>query len=269
MVDLQSAPSVIAGIDGSRAAVDAAIWAIDEAVSRDIPLRLLYVIDPKDLCSDESDRIQFASARAALYAARQAVEATGEPVKIETEILVGKPVAKLAAQSRSAVMVCIGSIGAKRACRGGGSVASVLPTVAQSPVAVIPRPKCTRRAREVSGIVVEAENGTVLQHAFEEARLRHAPLRVVSAWHAETPDDTADGNRRALARLSRRIERWTRLFPGVQVEPVAVLGDVCQYLADKIDSVQLFVVGAQRSRCDSEALSRLGCPVLTVGHNHL
>lgn len=269
MRDLRSAPSVIAGVDGSRAGVQAAIWAIDEAVSRDIPLRLLYVIDPKDLCSAESDRIQFASARAALYAAQRAVEATGEPVKIETEILVGKPVSKLAAESRSAVMVCIGSIGAKRACRGGGSVASILPAVAQSPVAVIPRQGRPRVARDVRGIVVEAANGTVLQHAFEEARLRRAPLRVVSAWRAEAPDDTADGNHRVLARLNRRIASWKRLFPDVQVEPVAVLGDVCQYLADNIDSVQLFVVGAQRSRCDSEALSRLGCPVLTVGHNHL
>ena len=29
--------SIVVGIDGSRAAVDAALWAVDEAVSRDIP----------------------------------------------------------------------------------------------------------------------------------------------------------------------------------------------------------------------------------------
>lgn len=39
-------PAVVVGIDGSRTAVDAALWAVDEAVSRDIPLRLVYAIDP-------------------------------------------------------------------------------------------------------------------------------------------------------------------------------------------------------------------------------
>ena len=39
-------PSVVVGIDGSRSALDAALWAVNEAVSRDIPLRLVYAIDP-------------------------------------------------------------------------------------------------------------------------------------------------------------------------------------------------------------------------------
>ena len=111
MIGLLSAPSVVVGIDGSRAATDAALWAIDEAVSRDIPLRLVYVIDPVDLAAAESDCSQFPCARAALYDAQRSVEATGEAVKIETEILSGKPLAKLARESRSAVMVCVGSIG--------------------------------------------------------------------------------------------------------------------------------------------------------------
>ena len=41
-----SSPAVVVGIDGSRTAVDAALWAVDEVVSRDIPLRLVYTIDP-------------------------------------------------------------------------------------------------------------------------------------------------------------------------------------------------------------------------------
>jgi len=111
MIGLLSAPSVVVGIDGSRAATDAALWAIDEAVSGDIPLRLVYVIDPVDLAAAESDCSQFPCARAALYDAQRSAEATGEAVKIETEILSGKPLAKLAQESRSAVMVCVGSIG--------------------------------------------------------------------------------------------------------------------------------------------------------------
>ena len=37
-------PSVVVGIDGSRAAVGAALQVADEAVSRDVPLCLLYAV---------------------------------------------------------------------------------------------------------------------------------------------------------------------------------------------------------------------------------
>lgn len=53
MQDQDSPPSVVVGIDGSRPALDAALWAVDEAVSRDIPLRLVYAIDPGK--ADEAD----------------------------------------------------------------------------------------------------------------------------------------------------------------------------------------------------------------------
>ena len=52
-------PSVVVGIDGSRAAGNAALWAVDEAVSRDIPLRLVYAIDS----TDNSDNVTQGAAR--------------------------------------------------------------------------------------------------------------------------------------------------------------------------------------------------------------
>ena len=36
--------SVVVGIDASQAAIQAAEWAVDEAVSREVPLRLVEVI---------------------------------------------------------------------------------------------------------------------------------------------------------------------------------------------------------------------------------
>ena len=50
----ESATSVVVGIDGSRSALDAALWGVDEAVSRDVPLRLVYAIDP-DGCTGSSN----------------------------------------------------------------------------------------------------------------------------------------------------------------------------------------------------------------------
>lgn len=40
----KSSAPVVVGVDGSDAAINAAKWAIDEAMSRDVPLRIVHVI---------------------------------------------------------------------------------------------------------------------------------------------------------------------------------------------------------------------------------
>ena len=55
MQDFEPPAAVVVGIDGSQAAVRAALWAIDEAVDRDIPLRLIYAIDPRDIRGTDPD----------------------------------------------------------------------------------------------------------------------------------------------------------------------------------------------------------------------
>ena len=86
---LPSPPAVVVGIDGSRSAVDAALWAVDEAVSRDIPLRLVYAIDPGRPPEHDPRRAarELAAAEIAVRYAYTAVESTDKPVKIEVEIL--------------------------------------------------------------------------------------------------------------------------------------------------------------------------------------
>ena len=71
----QSSPSspVIVGIDGSTAALRAALWAVDEAVSRDTPLRLVHVVPASGHDLDEA----LADARDVLHKAWTEVEATG------------------------------------------------------------------------------------------------------------------------------------------------------------------------------------------------
>ncbi|MGH3966624.1 MAG: universal stress protein [Mycobacterium sp.] len=269
MVDLLPAPAVVVGIDGSRTAVNAAVWAIDEAVGRDIPLRLVYAIDPVHLAATDGDHSQFACARAALHEARRTVEATGAPVKVETEIVCGKPLATLAGESRSAAMVCVGAIGTEHACRGSSSVVAALPGLAHCPVAVI-RPPARRAANTgVGSIIAEADNDVVLHHAFAQARLRGAPLRAVVSWRPEVPDDIADGSRWAQAYLNRRLDRWTRLYPDVAVESVAAYGSLCEYLAKNAAPVDVLVAGPKCGRCASGSPGRVECSVLTVPGDHL
>ena len=269
MRDLGPDSSVVVGIDGSQSATQAALWAVDEAASRDIPLRLVYVIDAAGLPSPGEELAYLGAARSALDGTQRTVEATGRPVKIETEILWGTPVTKLTEQSRSAAMICIGSIGIKHACYGEGSVAGALAGLARCPVAVVHAPVRWSPSPDAETIVVEAENDLVLQYAFEEAKLRQAPLRAVALWRAEAPEDLADGNRLARAQLDRRITRWRRMYPDVVVESAAVHTDLYRYLAELGESVQLLVTGVSGQRNHLGPPHRVECTVLTVHGNYL
>jgi nucleotide-binding universal stress UspA family protein len=263
------ASSVVVGIDGSQSATQAALWAADEAVSRDIPLRLVYVIDAVTAPDPETEGSYLAAARSALEGTQRTVEATRKPVKIETEILRGTPLIKLREQSRSAAMICIGALGIKHACYGEGSVAGALPGSARCPVAVVQRPMGRLVRRGTETIVVDAENDLVLQHAFDEAKLRGAALRAVALWHAEVPEDIADGNRLARAQLNRRIAHLRRMYPDVAVVPAAFNGDLCTYLAELGRPIQLLVTGINGQRDHLSRLPRVEFTVLTVHGNHL
>ena len=105
-MEAHQSPSVVVGIDGSRSAVDAALWAVDEAVSRDIPLRLVYAIDPNATSESDNEAAarDLAAAEIAVRHAVMAVESTDKSVKIEVEILQDQPVRALKAASRSGGM---------------------------------------------------------------------------------------------------------------------------------------------------------------------
>ena len=83
MTGNDSRSPVIAGIDGSQAALHAAEWAVDEAITRGVPLRLVYVTKRSHESADEyNDDVH--RGKAALQSARNAVEATDKPVEVET-----------------------------------------------------------------------------------------------------------------------------------------------------------------------------------------
>lgn len=244
MSDMKAAPTIVVGVDGSRAATHAAVWAVDEAVHRDIPLRLVHVIDPRDVHSSPASGAAYAAARTALFDARAAVEATGKPVKVETEILWGRPLTKLLDESRWAAMVCVGSLGRNHALRGKGAVATRLAGSALCSVAVIDRPPGAPATPEVSAVVTQVDNGSVLRHAFEQARMRGVVLRAICLRTPETPDDVGDETSFARAQLGRRLARWTPLYPDVRVESVVVRGGVERYLATDAEPGQVFVTDA-------------------------
>jgi nucleotide-binding universal stress UspA family protein len=278
-------PAVVIGVDGSAAALRAALWAVDEAASRDIPLRLIHALDADDSESlHRADTARtFATAERAVRRVIAAVEATDKPVKIEVDITEGPPVGALVRASCSAAMVCVGAVGSDHFQPDRvGSTAAAVATSAQCPVAVIhgfgrptrPHPRW---------VVVEADkspdNGVVLGAAVDEARLRDAPLRVITCWPAPSCDQQAvtEGDHRIHAQLTRRLSPWRRRYPDLRIEPIAVHGSILDYLSKSAGDVQLLVVGARDAQHLGELVGPAGNAalrdsdhaVLVVDHQHL
>jgi nucleotide-binding universal stress UspA family protein len=278
MNELATPQSIVVGIDGSKAAIRAALWAVDEAVSRQTPLRLLYATEQGDTQQREP-----AAADTAIRQAVKAIEAAGKPVKIESEVAHGPAIGSLISASASAAMVCVGAVGLRHFRPGRvGSTAAALAMSARCPVAIV-------RARDdhvhrPDGIVVELDlspdNGVLLGAAAAEARLRNAAIRAIicrrTAPDEKGPADT-EGDRRALADLDRRLARWTRRYPDLRVESVAVHGGLLEYLASNRRSVGLVIAGARDRRqlrelvgpAGSAVLQDADCSLLVVNQQHL
>jgi nucleotide-binding universal stress UspA family protein len=277
--------SIVVGVDGSQAAIRAALWAVDEAVSRDVPLRLLYAIEQGDAHEAEPDGIapKLAIAETAVRRAFAAVEATGRPVKIETEIDQGPPIRSLIRASASAAMVCVGAVGLRHFKPGRmGSTAAALAISARCPVAII-RGHDDHHQQPAQGIVVEVDgspdNSVLLGVAMGEARLRNAAVQAIKCGRTVSGDEEAigDGDRRIRGDLDRRLDRWRRRYPHLGVESAAVHGSLLDYLAHNGRSVQLVIAGSHNRQhlgklvgpAGSAILQDSDCSLLIVNRRHL
>ena len=142
--------SVVVGIDGSDAAIAAALWAADEAIARDLPLRLIHAADVAAAHPRGDFRLQITEAEPLFRAAEQAVAATGKTVKVETAAVAAGPRPGLITESRAAEMMCVGSVGVGRAGHVPGSTAAALANAAFCPVAII-RPDVTTPVADGGG----------------------------------------------------------------------------------------------------------------------
>lgn len=220
---------VTVGIDGSQAAIEAALWAVEEAAYRGLTLRLVCVTKTEHPSADDY-YADIHHAEDSLRAAQAAVEAAGRSVKVETAIVAGPPAAALIAESDDAALVCVGSVGIGRFARSIlGSTATELAEKAHCPVAII-RPAEAEARHAVSWIVV-ADNGrpdsaAVVEAALQEADLRNAPVLVVGRHGA----------------VDRDVEALRERHPGLRIYPIGDGADVARFLKKNDERVQLAVI---------------------------
>ena len=269
--------SIVVGIDGSRTAVRAALWAIDEAISRDIPLHLVAVANSPGANSSVANSpaanspAERADAELAVRAAAAAVAATGRPVDLDSRVLDGEPTLILLQHSGTAAMVCVGAVGRRHFDRNRlGSTAGALVAAAHCPIAVV-RGDDESEAEPGGWVVVELDetpdSAAVLQFGVAEARLRNAPLRVLGAWQSRYTDvhdshAVADGNRLVRSQLDRRLSQWRHLYPDLDAKPVAIHGSALNYLSKHAGEIQLVVVGAPNATGVGELLGPMGLTTL-------
>jgi nucleotide-binding universal stress UspA family protein len=272
-------PAIVVGIDGSRSAIDAALWAVAEAVSRDIPLRLVYAIAPRYPRGDADDAARdLATAEIAVRMAMMAVESTGGLVKIEVEIAQGHAVRVLRDLSYSTQMLCLGSQRLRQESRRRvGSTATALADTSHCPVAIV-RARCPalRGPRWIVAEVDESpDSHDVLDRAVAEALLRKASLRVLTVWQSRFSDmsgsqGVAENNRIVRAWQKPLLDGCRSRHPELDVRAVAVPCSTLNYLASNAASTELVVIGRRRYggltklqdlACQS-ALHDLPCSVL-------
>ena len=235
----QLSARVVVGVDGSDTAINAAKWAVAEAVSRNVPLRLVHAVPDRraDAAGDETLEVEYA--QASLRAADAALQAMGEPVKVACDIVHGSAEGALIDESRSAAMVCVGSVGIGRIARMVlGSTAEVVAREARCPVAVVRGEPAESDSGYVAVVVDDSPgNDAVLEQGFREARLRGAPILALGVWRwglGEIP----------YQQLSHRLGRWVSRYPEVHVMPAAARRGAAEFLTRTQEPVRLAVVGS-------------------------
>jgi nucleotide-binding universal stress UspA family protein len=194
---VSSGGAVVVGIDGSRAALCAARWAVAEAIERDAVLRLVFVLNVgAPTRARDVHRGEYALGRAS---AASRVDDHGP--RVETALVDGHADSVLIEESNGAAMVCVG--------RGGegwraplGPTATALARYATCPVAIIRENLGAADTGDaVIAVVLDDDPGNdeLVRQAMREGRLRHATVR----------------------QIDRRCASWVRRYPDVHVETVA------------------------------------------------
>jgi nucleotide-binding universal stress UspA family protein len=257
----ESAGPVVVGVDGSDAAIGAAEWAIKEAIHQDVPLRLVYIIQIADgpMRSADASSAEEDYAESSLRAARLAVEAAGLPVKIDTAVLYGDVDSALIAESSSATLICVGSMGIGRVANMVlGSTAAIIAEEAHCPVAVIRRgDESPPSEAGLIAVVVDDRpgNGDVVRCAMDEARVRQASVLALCVGRRAFFERSRD-------RFYRRLDALLRRYPDVRVEVATTRLSVTRYLQECIGAVQLVVIGSGDAGRVTQLVGPHGLPIL-------
>lgn len=266
MATAASAQPIVVGIDGSPVSKVAVDWAARTAALREVPLKLVHVLNPPVVMAFpevpipagylkwQSDEGRTLLAAAVTTAEESALLIGKGPIAVTTEMVAGPSVPTLVDESTRAQMVVVGCRGRNALARGLlGSVSIGLVHHAKCPVAIIhdedplmPHPS---KAPVVVGVDGSPVSERAVEIAFEEASFRGVDLVAVHAWSDtgvfEFPGvDWSALQSSAEETLSERLAGWQERYPDVLVRRVVVADRPAHQLLEQAQSAQLLVVGS-------------------------
>ncbi|MER5669676.1 universal stress protein [Pseudonocardia alni] len=278
--------TVVVGVDGSDAALDAVAWAAREAAARHADLLLVQAFDVAGLYADAAvapllDDVEESireESRATLDAARHAAAQAAPEVAVDVAEDRRAPSMALVERSATAELLVLGSAGRGAMGTALGSVTLAVASHAGCPVVVV------RGTSSDGPVLVGIDGGPLsdvaLEHAFAAAAEHGTGLVVLHAWHdGRSPalratgafDRLREAEERALA---ERLAGWSERYPDVAVERVIERAEPGRALAQRSGAARLVVV-ATRGRGGFTGLllgstglalvQRADCPVMLVG----
>jgi nucleotide-binding universal stress UspA family protein len=254
---------VVAGVDGSDAALAAVRWAAREAERQRLPLRLIQAfswpnlrhLGEVDLGVDPHE-VLLGLAREELAAAADAAAAVAPGIEIEQQVETGYPIPVLEAESRRAHLLVLGNRGL-----GGvgslliGSVAVALASHAACPIVVVRGPELGTPSESlpvVVGVDSTGNSEAAIAFAFDVADARRVPLIAVhTLWDLladpvvdlVTDWDATEAKEREL--LGELLASYREKHPDVPVQRIVARDRPARQLLDQAQHAQLVVVGSR------------------------
>lgn len=242
-MDLASRPIVV-GVSTTPDGQQALRWATDEAIRRELPLRVVLAQDGPA----EPARLAYDNAMAYVHDRVGAGRVSGSFVST-------RPALALVEESAGAELVVLGSRSRSTvAAVMLGSVSCAVAAHAAGPVVVVRNSRHVPAVdRIVAGFDGSPESDAALAFAFEEAALRGSPLDVVYVWQqvpaldpAAWTMDRAETEREDRRReLRERVTPYQDKHPKVAAATHVLEGRPATLLTRQSDTARMVVVGSR------------------------
>ncbi len=254
--------SIVVGVDGSDASLEAVVWGAREAALRNAVLSRVTTVPgrgfagiPVGMPAAFFEQEEADGRRRLDEAVKYAQNTTWAP-EMDTHLCTGPPASELVERSTSAIMVVVGA-GRHNALERAllGSVSAAVVTHAHCPVVVV-RDLPYLPVLDITGPVVVGVDGSehsqrAVAVAFEEASLRGVDLLAVHVWsdieipipfHRLESGDTGVQERVVLA---ESLAGYAEQYPDVYVRSVVAMDRPTRRLREYANGAQLLVVGSR------------------------
>lgn len=254
-------PVIVAAVDGSASAQQAAAWAAKEAVLHDCTLHLLTSVavstgysTGRTLPGVELEWLRSEGERI-VAAVRDAVrEQVSAELTVTTEVTFEFVIPALLERSERVRMVVVGSRGLGALQRGLlGSVSTSVTRHAHCPVAVIHETAALDEQSAGKPVLVGVD-GTdnsvpAVDYAFEEASRRGVGVVALHSWTDATGLEIAVAEWDTIATdeeslLAERLAGYAERYPDVPVRRIVVADQPVRALLSESEDAQLVVVGS-------------------------